>query len=566
MDNNSDQKQKPLNVTLSLDELIEPWHQFVKNELKKNQGKMFLTGGAALAISLMKHTKDVINLNHIQNIIRQNIFCDFDLIYCSDYCMNEEFVFGAKEYHLYLHANRDAKFKEGKIGSYVLKSRFCDDIEMIICSSLPSVSLKELPMTTLLIPITMENLHDIFSWIYGVSKIKSDINKSFSFYQDFNIYSEGNFFTEKNIPDFANFEVIIPTCTSNGLFKVENNPVQWMGLSIEIRNAIKKVSKNASVRQFLICMIRNPTNISRLYSKNKIRAIKCRDICMMCGCNTPRWVMDIDFCIRTMDIFISVFSNEVIESFISHYDMVINKMIKKITNLKKMYQTYNYMNKLSGIGGDPDDVMEYLKKILRDRQDFVGCSYVSVPVSFYSADKLTKNDQIRLVSLGSESDFIKLSPGVIESIKGSKFIMGMHSKKRGYTSDNIIKSMTYLMSEIYPESKCEITYDQIDPLCKYGEKAFDNKIMVQRLEKSLMRKYTIFFSQMLNIFEGVNLVRFANYARLYGMKNEQWLKKILFFSNEIHTDFMIKLHPKLRDNILWQMIKIMKDNSNKIKH
>lgn len=256
---------EPINHIIEL----HNWYNFIMYLLSQG-AHVYIKGGSVLGL---KVSQLLITKNREIDKLPLELIRDWDFTVITD----EPYIIECVEYYN-LH-------KEGKtmiILRNINNITICNGTD---CESLFEMSIKttenlsdlELPMTTMKIRITNDNLILIFKLAGLLIKCNN---------LQLNVCGPNKDITVPNIIKIKEiiqiFDIIIPI-SENGLFKVDNSTIteninysyDTGGLSLYITDIIYKISDNINIRQFLISHIIQPDRLLIRYnSKNKIKSNK----------------------------------------------------------------------------------------------------------------------------------------------------------------------------------------------------------------------------------------------------------------------------------------------------
>lgn len=404
------------------------WVQFIM-ELIKNEYRVYAKGGSILGLQLIQMCINKIDLNEL---LQLKLVKDWDFAMCVEKSHHNIIIEIAKKYDI---------IKEGET---IIVLRMKDNIK-IGSDALFEISLKEsdplseleLPMTTMKIEITKDNIEKVF----GLSEFFFLVNNvnmlTISRYSQllFHPLLEGvteNVKYEHFQFHMDNLTIIIPD-NENGYFKVNGNFDQG-DLSIHLLELINKVTSNINEKQFLIAQIKQPDRMFyRLLGKNLKKSIMINNFLKKHSISIPTWLINIDHVNGLINNFVNEinkfatiifakYENEVNEKhnqiiFVDDYIKIIDKIIN-YCDIEKHYDEaeFNQIKKLylDKITLDTKISKGYIKKIRSISSKFVEEYIEIVILIFNDLDLIMKGVNIgRLVGLyhtfsGEAKELIKL--------------------------------------------------------------------------------------------------------------------------------------------------------------
>jgi len=300
-----------------MDNQINYWRLFIQDIFNDfPDANIYLNGGSSLVLYILK-TYD----------INFNLINDFDLVWINpEY--NDDYLFNNKNISL------NGRSQKNKSSLNVLRSNNVNHtlFEMRILQCDININELELPLTSVKMFITKENYNIFFDMA---------INLDTSLLNNFEFYTH--------------------SCNKNGLFSVDN--INYGNLSRHIINIIDMFD-DLDDKQFLICMISNPNNLSRLIWKNINKSNKIKSFC------DSELVLNDDHVICIYDKFIMLLKEKV-NSIFSSYQKNICDLLEKINKCDIECAIYDCHYDLQGIGGNPNDVLLFLNNQSTDNESII---------------------------------------------------------------------------------------------------------------------------------------------------------------------------------------------------
>lgn len=263
--------------------------------------------------------------------------------------------------------------------------------------------------------------------------------------------------------DFLNcIHFDIPKCDINGMFDVDHIDCK---LSDSIKNIVNKITSDKNCQQCLYYLTINPTNLSRLEWKNIPKSNKIK---LFYGKSVLPWLLNNDLILDLTDKFIYELAL-VVNTIYLIYKSDIDNMIEEINNLENNSAVIDCNYDLTGIGGSSTDVIAFLRN-----QNTNMC--------------------------------ISKSPRI------SKLL----SKKNLVQSD--IETMIDIVYEIGLKcDKYNVTYipEQIESGTHYAQLKNSIKKQMYEVRKKLTEVYCLMFGTLVEIFEGMNMIRWKDNIELY---------------------------------------------------
>jgi len=189
----------------------------------------------------------------------------------------------------------------------------------------------EIPLSTMKIELTKDNICYLESLINYFIKKDNDSNKLSNMMKQFPIY-------------------IYPA--DNGLFQIDNNSFDQGDISNDLLNIIKQVDDNINIQQFLISHIKQPDRLFiRLLQKNLLKSNKIKDIL-----GIQDWLLNemaIHNIINKFMILLSKKLNEIYSVYEDDIDKIL-EIINKQDNKNKIKSENNLIDLLQKYVNDID--------------------------------------------------------------------------------------------------------------------------------------------------------------------------------------------------------------------
>ncbi len=305
---------------------MDNWKCFIKKILETYNVDLYLKGGAVIGIYLLKVISQKDNFEFLYHEYKNlNLIHDFDFMINDDRLKTEYFYYEfGKEYQITL--NGRSKNKTSSL--LVMRSSIhLNDKLFELCLS---DDCKELPMTGMKILITKENFQDFFTLFENIDCIN---------------ISHLNFLKE--------IEIDIPPCDENGMFY---NSSTINMINCNLNNIILNTTSDKNCQLCLYYLIKNPSNLSRYQWKNVEKSNKIKKYYQLLDDTYPRWLLNETLLIET---FITHLNNY-INTIYLQYQNDINVLVNEINKYDQEMIVNECLYDLSGIGGNPDDVLNFL--------------------------------------------------------------------------------------------------------------------------------------------------------------------------------------------------------------
>jgi len=308
------------------------WINFIKKLIGLGCD-VYAKGGSVLGLQILQMFKD--NNNTFNEIMELKLIKDWDFTMCTyqngKSCNIDMLIETAKRYNI---------IKEGET---ITVLRMKENIR-VWDEALFEISIKEtdplseleLPMSTLKIKLTEENINYLFELAEIFYMAELDLNDNVS-----------------EIMGLVNkFDIIIPE-HENGYFKVNGN-FDSGGLSVALLELINLVSTNQNERQFLVAQIKQPDRMFyRLLGKNKDKAIRIENFLKKYDAAKPSWLLNVDHIDELVHEFVIA---------VGHYITIIFKQYEvKLNEIHEIIKCMKQLNEIidDDVVGTFDDIRNH---------------------------------------------------------------------------------------------------------------------------------------------------------------------------------------------------------------
>lgn len=286
------------------------WISFIK-KLIDLDCDVYAKGGSVLGLQILQMFKD--NTNVFNEIMELKLIKDWDFTMCT--------IKNGKSCNVNMLIDLAKRYNIIKEGETITVLRMKDNIR-VDDEALFEISIKEteplseleLPMSTLKIKLTNENIDNLFE----LAKI---------FYLSDSNITEIMYLVNK-------FDIIVPE-HENGYFKVNNN-FDSGGLSNVLLGLINYSSTNQNERQFLVAQIKQPDRMFyRLLGKNKDKAIRIENFLNKYSVTKPSWLLNVDHIDELVHKFV-VEVGQYVTMIFKNYETKLNEIHEIIKCIKKL--------------------------------------------------------------------------------------------------------------------------------------------------------------------------------------------------------------------------------------
>lgn len=266
-------------------EEFNAWKSYINTILNhdvKNDVKIYVKGGAVLGLQCLKLDESNAIAENFSGLIKD---WDFVLI-TSNFYLHEDMTMEGETIKVMRYKTPSKRMMIGKDAFF----------EMSIRNENYKLSELELPLTSMKIEITTDNLDSLFILIESIYLNKPDLSL------------------------LNHIDIIIDDYDSNGLFSVTN--IDDGGLSNDF---ISLLGDNLNVRQFFISHMKEPDRLFyRLFEKNLPKALKIREKCKI------DWLPNVNYINNIFDTFVNELNK--------HINMIYNKYYNDMKNEYDMIQ------------------------------------------------------------------------------------------------------------------------------------------------------------------------------------------------------------------------------------
>lgn len=307
---------------------MDNWQCFIKKILETYNVDLYLKGGAVIGIYLLKVISQKDNFEFLYHEYKKlNLIHDFDFMINDDRLKTDYFYYEfGKEYQITLHG----KSKNKTSSLLVMRSSIHLNNKLFeLCLS----DSKELPMTGMKILITKDNVDDFFTLFENIHCVNIS-----------------------HLKFLKNIEIEIPPCDENGMFCNLSNNTHLLDVNNHLNNIILNTTSDKNHQLCLYYLIKNPSNLSRCQWKNVEKSNKIKKYYQHLDAY-PRWLLnDIT---PLIDNFIHHLNNYINNIYLQ-YQKEINLLVIEINKYDLEMMINECLYDLSGIGGNPEDVLNFL--------------------------------------------------------------------------------------------------------------------------------------------------------------------------------------------------------------